>query len=209
MDAATSLLSPIHGTWLGGFVGHSILIPLWTLSPVPVIAAMVMLCLGGSWTMYAVALLVVFLGLMVIPFPYRKAVVKMFYDLDLTRYYTKCELRGPHMGKMAHEKTLFMFHPHGILASGFVVNGVWGKHFNGLAAAKDLDTPKNTGTVFLIAQNLREWAPLFKVLCDLSGRLESATKSNIHVRLGDCPTHVSAHMLIPHFPSPRVCLCSG
>jgi len=41
-----------------------------------------------------------------------------------------------------------------------------------------LDTPKSSGVVFLIAQNLREWPTPFKVLCDLSGRLESATKGN-------------------------------
>lgn len=134
-----------------------------------------------GWTLYGIALLAAFMALMVIPFPYSPAVVKTFYDLDLTRYYRKCELRGPHLDKMTHDKTLYLFHPHGILASGFVVNGVWSKHFNTLTAAKDLNTPQNTGTVFLIARNLREWAPLFKVLCDLSGRLESATKSNINV----------------------------
>ena len=72
-----------------------------------------------------------------------------------------------------------MFHPHGILAAGFVVNGCWGKHFIALAAKRDLDEPKSSGTIFLIARNLREWCPLFKVMCDLSGRLESATKTNI------------------------------
>lgn len=72
-----------------------------------------------------------------------------------------------------------VFHPHGILATGFVCNGCWNKHFNQLSAKRDLDEPKATGTIFLIARNLREWAPLFKVLCDVSGRLESATKENI------------------------------
>ena len=113
-----------------------------------------------------------------------RSVVQLFYDLDLTHYYRKCELRGPHLGKMAKKNTLFMFHPHGILASGFVVNGCWGRAFNSLTAEKDLDEPKNSGTVFLIARNLREWAPLFKVLCDLSGRLESATKGNIQKLMG-------------------------
>ena len=84
----------------------------------------------------------------------------------------------PHLGKMGHEKTS-LCSTRTACSTGFVVNGCWGAQFNKLTAKKDLDAPKNTSTVFLIARNLREWAPLFKVLCDLSGRLESATKSNI------------------------------
>ena len=72
-----------------------------------------------------------------------------------------------------------MFHPHGILAIGFSVNGCWSRYFNSLTASKDLDEPKSTGTVFLIARNLREWSAFFKVLCDVSGRIESATRANI------------------------------
>lgn len=173
----SSLLKPIHGTWLGGFVGHSILIPLWTLSPLPVIFAFVALFFGPTAKMCGLAIMAFFIMISMYRFPCGRWLVQMFYDLNLPGYYRRCELRGKHLKDMAHEKTLFMFHPHGILAVGFVVNGCWSKHFNSLANKKDLDQP---GTVFLIARNLREWAPLFKVLCDLSGRLESATKSNIH-----------------------------
>jgi len=176
--------NPIYGTWIGGFLGHSILIPLWTLSPIPLIAALIMTFQGGLWTVLGLLTLLVFGAISIARFPYSPKVVKFFYDVDLTRYYRKCELRGPNLGKMAKEKTLFMFHPHGVLASGFVVNGCWGRHFNALTAEKDLDEPRNTGTVFLIARNLREYAPLFKVLCDLSGRLESATRGNILKLMG-------------------------
>ena len=172
-------MKPLPGTWLGALIGHLILIPLWTLSPIPMIAAIVMLFCSAPWPFYGLVLIAVFVAISIIPFPYTPACVRLFYNLDIRTYYKTCKLCGPHLGKMGHEKTLFMFHPHGVLATGFVVNGCWGAQFNKLTAKKDLDAPKNTGTVFLIARNLREWAPLFKVLCDLSGRLESATKSNI------------------------------
>ena len=35
------------------------------------------------------------------------------------------------------------------------------------------------GTIFLIAASLREPSHLFKLLCDVSGRLESASRRNI------------------------------
>lgn len=173
-----SFLKPLHGTWLGAFVGHGILIPLWTLSPVPMIAAVIALFYGTTAKLCGLATLLFFALISMYRFPYSKWLVQMFYDLDLPRYYRRCEVRGKHLGEVPQEKNLFMFHPHGILAVGFVVNGCWGRHFNSLASKRDLQEER-PGTVFLIARNLREWAPLFKVLCDLSGRLESATRSNI------------------------------
>ena len=173
------LFAPFHATWFGGLIGHSILIPLWTLSPVPLILGFGLLFLGGSYSLCGLAILAVLAAIMLVRLPYSTWLPQMFYDLEVWRYYRRCEIRGPHLGKIKHEKTLFMFHPHGILSVGFTINGCWNPHFNRLATAKDLDTPKSSGVVFLIAQNLREWPTLFKVLCDLSGRLESATKGNI------------------------------
>eukprot|EP00967_Tisochrysis_lutea_P138802 scaffold251081_cov35-Tisochrysis_lutea.AAC.1 len=83
-----------------------------------------------------------------------------------------------------------MFHPHGILSVGFVCNGVWSREFNDYAsepAQASLRTARPgdayaepwQGTAFLIARNLREWSGFFKLLCDISGRLESATKERM------------------------------
>lgn len=173
-----TLLSPLFGTWLGAFLGHCVLIPLWTLSPVPLFVVVALLCCGGTLALVGLVIAALFTLIMLVRLPYQPWVVKLFYDLDLPRFYRKCELRG-HLSEIATERTLFMFHPHGILACGFTINGCWNRHFNGIAAKKDLDTPRSSGTVFIIARNLREWAPLFKILCDLSGRLESATKGTI------------------------------
>ena len=119
----TSVFAPLYGTWLGATVGLSILIPLWTLSPLPVLGTVVMLFSGGQWTMYGIVLIIVFAALMTIRLPYTPALARMFYNLDLTRFFRKCELRGPHLANLRDEKTLYMFHPHGILAVGFVING--------------------------------------------------------------------------------------
>ena len=173
-----NMLEPLHGSFWGGVAAHAFMIPLWTLSPIPAVMGVVLILMGGLYSIIGAAFLVALTSLNTITFAYRPWFVKVFYDLDMTRYYRRCELRGA-LGSMRKESTLFMFHPHGILATGFVVNGCWSKPFNELTSEKDLNTPKHTGTVFLIAQSLREWSALFKVLCDCSGRLESATKKNI------------------------------
>ena len=173
------VLAPIHGTWLGAFFGHCILIPAWTLSPVPLVSAIVLLCLGGAYAVGGLCIAALLVFIKMVRFPYSTWLPQMFYDLDVSRYYQECKMCGPNLGRIKHEKTLFMFHPHGVLSVGFTINGCWNPHFNKLGAAKDLDTPKSSGIIFMIAQNLREWPTPFKVLCDLSGRLESATKGNI------------------------------
>ena len=168
------MFEPFYGTFLGGVMVHSFMIPCWTLSPIPFVVGVALICCGDLYAIIGAAFLFAFTSLNVIKFDYRPWLIKLFYDLDMSRYYRRCELRGA-LGSMRTEKTLYMFHPHGILATGFVCNGCWGRNFNELTAKKDLDTPKSTGTIFLIARNLREWSAFFKVLCDVSGRLESAT----------------------------------
>ena len=92
-----SLVTPLHGTWLGAVLGHSILIPLWTLSPlflaVPFIIA-AMLYSGGAWAVCGIAVLAVFSGIMIIRLPYTPSLMHMFYNLKLSNYYKRCELRG-------------------------------------------------------------------------------------------------------------------
>ena len=63
--------SPFFGTWLGGFIGHCILIPLWTLSPVPLFAAIIMFLSGGRWTVGGLMLMIIFAILSCVRFPYR------------------------------------------------------------------------------------------------------------------------------------------
>jgi 2-acylglycerol O-acyltransferase 2 len=173
------LVSLVGGTWFGGLIGHCIVVPLWTLSPVPAVIAIAMLCAGGEWLAYGAIILVLNAALLATTFPYSPGLPRLLYDLDMPRYYRKCELRGPGLRLMEKSKTLFMFHPHGILSAGFSVNGCWSKDFNALACEKDLDTQPSSNTLFLIDNTLRRWFPFFKVLCDLSGRLESATKGNM------------------------------
>ena len=87
-------------------------------------------------------------ALLATTFPYSPGLPRLLYDLDMPRYYRKCELRGPGLRLMEKSKTLFMFHPHGILSAGFSVNGCWSKDFNALACEKDLDTQPSSNTLF-------------------------------------------------------------
>lgn len=97
----------LHGTWLGGMIAHSILIPLWTLSPLPVVGVAILLFSGG-WKMYLGVLIgLLFAFLAVHKFEYRPWIVQAFYDLDLTAYYKQSKICGPHLDKIGHEKTLF------------------------------------------------------------------------------------------------------
>merc|ERR1712054_710921 len=152
----------LKDSWLGAFFGHCILIPLWTLAPVPLLASVSLICLGGTHAIIGLCIVVLLAIIRMVPLPYSPSMVQMFYDLDCPNFYGQCKLCGPHLSRIRHEKTLFMFHPHGILSVGFTMNGCWNKHFNALAAAKDVDTPKSTGTIFLIDKVLREWPHLFK-----------------------------------------------
>ena len=66
---------------------------------------------------------------------------------------------------------------------GFSTNGVWSREFNERTTELEAGPPGGAapwrGCVFLIAKALREPSVLFKLVCDVSGRLESATRENI------------------------------
>jgi len=94
------------------------------------------------------------------------------------------ELRGE-LGQIKRSKTLFLFHPHGVLSGGWTANGCYSRLFNELAGEEppplDGSAPsaRTTGPVFLINRLLSDVSSFFKLLCDVSGRLESASKENM------------------------------
>lgn len=112
-------------------------------------------------------------------FPYSPAWTRFIFRMDMSSYYAKAGLRGA-LDTMRTERTIYMFHPHGITTCGFSANGVWSKEFNERTTPAPL--PANweastwPGTVFFIAATLREPSHLFKLLCDVSGRIESASR---------------------------------
>ena len=161
--------------WLKAAAAHLILIPMWTLSPLPLLLGL-MLLFTPKW-LIGLSLLGFFALLNAITFPYVPAIARSFEKARMENYYDKCELRGA-VGTLQCVKTLFCFHPHGVLAVGFVVNGCWSTEFH----ERTVSPGKRKGeppvhTCFLIAPALREFSGFFKVMCDMSGRLESAKKS--------------------------------
>lgn len=115
-------------------------------------------------------------------FPYVPAFTRLIFWLNMSSYYKKCELRGA-LNQMGRSRTLYLFHPHGVITVGFSTNGVWSREFNERTTELEAGPPGGAapwrGCVFLIAKALREPSVLFKVVCDVSGRLESATRENI------------------------------
>jgi 2-acylglycerol O-acyltransferase 2 len=161
--------------WVIAAAAHCVLIPMWTMSPLPMLLGL-MLLLTSKWAI-GLSLLAIFALLNVITFRYVPAVASFFEGARMQNYYDKCELRGT-VGAMRREKTLFCFHPHGVLAVGFVVNGCWSTDFHQRTSSpgkRKGEPPVNT--CFLIAPALREFSGFFKVMCEMSGRLESAKKS--------------------------------
>ena len=77
------MLSPLHGTWMGAVLAHAILIPLWTLSPLPPCIALALLFCGGRWTVYALMLVASFVAVRYLHLPYSPSVIRFFYDLDM------------------------------------------------------------------------------------------------------------------------------
>jgi 2-acylglycerol O-acyltransferase 2 len=100
--------------------------------------------------------------------------VKLLQDLDFTKYYAECDLRGE-LEDIQKERTLFAFHPHGILTSGFSLNGCWNKRFRELAG---------TDTQFLVDKVLRRDNPVFKTVCDLHGGLGCLNKTDLLKMMG-------------------------
>lgn len=99
----------------------------------------------------------------------RKWLPRLFHGLGFGKYYASCELRGA-LDDMHKDKSLFGFHPHGILSIGFSVNGVWSKQFHEHAG---------TSTLHLVDKVLRDDNPYFKVLCDIHGCIETLNKERI------------------------------
>jgi len=120
-------------------------------------------------------------------FPYSPSLTRLLFWLDMSSYFETCELRGD-MDSMPRSRTLFMFHPHGVITAGFSCNGIFSREFHertlpaecrANAASGSWSWPEWPGTVFLLTSGLREPCHYFKVLCDLTGRMESATRANM------------------------------
>ena len=112
---------------------------------------------------------------------------------NMGSYYADAGIRSQ-TGTRAKEamptsKALYCFHPHGMTCAGYAANGIWAEEFNERATPKPL--PPNweakawPGTIFFIAPGLREPSHLFKWICDVSGRVESASKRNIKKRFAE------------------------
>lgn len=99
----------------------------------------------------------------------RPWVKKLFHDLGMQKYFAACELRGD-LSDIQESGSVFGFHPHGILAVGFSINGAWSKKFHEHAGAD---------TVHLIDKVLRDDNPYFKVLCDVHGGIETLNKDSL------------------------------
>mmetsp|Transcript_55862 Transcript_55862/g.155754 ORF Transcript_55862/g.155754 Transcript_55862/m.155754 type:complete len:373 (+) Transcript_55862:98-1216(+) len=84
-------------------------------------------------------------------------------------YYSSCELRGA-LSDVEKGGSLFGFHPHGILAVGFSMQGVW---------CKDFHEHAGFDTMHLVDKVLRDDNPYFKVLCDVHGNIETLTKESL------------------------------
>ena len=162
-----------------------------------------------------------------ITLPYSRSFCWLMHTLDMRGYMPQCELRGAE--RLGASRTLFMFHPHGIVTVasssseaqaqaltltlslmltptlrptqvGFSCNGCWSSDFHARVSGSSVPSAAWNGTIFLIAKGLREMSVLFKLICDLSGRLESATRDVI---LSACPAVRIHHARRPALRTPR------
>ena len=120
-------------------------------------------------------------------FAYSPAWTRFIFRMDMASYYARAELRSQGgtkaLDSMPTSRAIYLFHPHGIVTCGFSSNGVWSREFNERTTPKPLppnwEASEWPGTIFLIAASLRVPSHLFKLLCDVSGRLESASRDNM------------------------------
>jgi len=109
------------------------------------------------------------------------AFIKAVQDLDVSKYYDgSCTLGGELEG-IRKDGSLFGFHPHGVLAAGFTLNGTFNKKFREHAGSN---------TQFLCDKVLREDNPFFKVMSDVHGGINTLNKKNL-LRYLDAKTSVA------------------
>ena len=89
---------------------------------------------------------------------------KLLRDLDYTKYYSACELRGA-LEDIQKKQSVFAFHPHGLFCLGFNWNGCWSEKFEHLAGK----------TMWLVARPIRTGI-FARVLCDWHGTIETLDK---------------------------------
>lgn len=120
------------------------------------------------WTSWVVFATLAWLGWFA-EFRQQPAFLKLFFNLDGSKYYSKCELRGA-IDDIQKEGSIFGFHPHGILCVGFAMNGMWNKAFHEVAGSN---------TQFAIDRVLREENPLMKVFADWHGGMTTLNSQNL------------------------------
>jgi len=98
------------------------------------------------------------------------AFLQLFFDLDGSKYYANCELRGA-LDDVQKEGSCFAFHPHGILCSGFSMNGIWSKAFHDIAGSN---------TKFGIDKVLREDNLFMKTIADWHGSIMTLDKGSMN-----------------------------
>ena len=109
-------------------------------------------------------------------FAYSPAFSKSMCNLSAGTYFPKCELRGE-VGKMGTGRTLYLFHPHGIVTCGFSCNGVWSQALISRTTLRDAFNPSThaapsgsfPGTVFFIPRSLHETSAIFKAATSPAG----------------------------------------
>jgi hypothetical protein len=156
---------------LKGLALHSLCIPAWVLAPAINLYAAFALTSSKTRKMAVGIWIVTLASLISKPAPSERFVKLMYWlgPASLARYYGgDHQLRG-HLDTMGHAPTVYCFAPHGVLAGGFSFNGCWSEEFHKRAP----------GCLFLISSVLRQWNFAFKLICDLSGRLESISVPNI------------------------------
>ena len=182
LDTKLGWLKRYHRTYVGAVLSHGINIPCWTLMFNTPLGASTLLVCGGWHAVLGAALWLLMSTLnWGIKLPFCPKWVDSIYNLDMTKVVHKGELRGQ-LDAMGRERTLYMFHPHGVLSGGWTCNGCYSREFNlraGEMPAQEGTRVRTTGAVFLIDRLLCDVSSFFKLLCDASGRLHSATKSNV------------------------------
>mmetsp|Transcript_33716 Transcript_33716/g.88671 ORF Transcript_33716/g.88671 Transcript_33716/m.88671 type:complete len:428 (+) Transcript_33716:56-1339(+) len=185
LDTKLGWLKRYHHTYFGGVLSHGINIPCWALMFNTPLGASALLVCGGWFAALGSALWLLMSTLnWGLKLPYHPQWVDSIYNLDMTKIVSRGELRGE-LGQMATSRTLFMFHPHGVLSGGWTCNGCYSREFNKLAGEEvpatgtPFGSQRTTGPVFLIDRLLCDVSSFFKLLCDASGRLEAASKKNI------------------------------
>ena len=158
------MLGFIHGTVLGAWLVHVLLISPWVIGITILLAPL--LLIANGFPIVGTSILGVFLLQYVYPLSTWPAFRKMMRELNPRGYYKKCELTLVDGANLRDTSSMLCYHPHGVICAGFSWTGCHHPEFS---------EGRHGDVAWLISGSLCE-LPFFKLAVKWMGNIFPVSK---------------------------------